>query len=332
MNIVELSDLERALRDDIRLVGRVLGDTVRRQQGEAVFATVERIRQISIAFRRDGDAAARRELEVTLDSLSDERTIDIVRAFSYFSHLANIAEDQHTIRTMRMQAQSGAPPPRETVRNALARFRAAAVPRARLHKLFETILISPVLTAHPTEVRRKSVLDREIEVAEILGARDRMHQTPGELAEGEVALSRAILTLWQTSLLRRGKPTVVDEVANGLSYYDHTFLEQLPRLYAELEDGLAAGDSAWANTELPSFLRMGSWIGGDRDGNPFVDAEVLRQTIAMQCKRAVDFYLAQIDLLGGELSLDRARVSISAQLEELIGRTPDPSPRREAEP
>src|SRR5687768_5185574 len=110
MNILELPDRERALRDDIRLVGRVLGDTVRQQQGEAVFATVERIRQVSIAFRREGDAAARRELESTLDSLSDERTIEIVRAFSYFSHLANIAEDQHAIRLMRMQAQEGAQP------------------------------------------------------------------------------------------------------------------------------------------------------------------------------------------------------------------------------
>ena len=99
----QVATRERALRDDIRLVGRVLGDTIRQQQGEAVFATVERIRQISIAFRRDGDAAARRELEATLNSLSHDRTIEVVRAFSYFSHLANIAEDQHSIRCMRAQ-------------------------------------------------------------------------------------------------------------------------------------------------------------------------------------------------------------------------------------
>ena len=112
-------------------------------------------------------------------------------------------------------------------------------------------------------------------------------------------MSRAILTLWQTSLLRRGKPTVVDEVANGLSYYDHTFFHEVPQLYADLEDGLAADDPAWSNTELPSFIRMGSWIGGDRDGNPFVNADVLRQTIEMQSKRVVDFYLDELHLLGG---------------------------------
>jgi phosphoenolpyruvate carboxylase len=332
MNIIELPDRERALREDIRLVGRVLGDTVRQQQGEAVFATVERIRQISLAFRREGDAAARRELEATLDSLSHDRTIEVVRAFSYFSHLANIAEDQHIIRCMRAQAEHGAPPPRGTIANTLARLKTAGISRTTLQALFDRILVSPVLTAHPTEVRRKSVLDREMEVAQILSDRDRMVPTAAETAAADEAMSRAILTLWQTSLLRLGRPTVVDEVANGLSYYDHTFFSELPRLYRNLEDGLAAIDPAWRNIELPSFIRMGSWIGGDRDGNPFVTAEVLRQAIAMQSKRVFDFYLEELHLLGAELSLNRARVSISAQLEEFVGRTPDDSPRRSAEP
>src|SRR5215475_13643605 len=150
MNILELPDRERALRDDIRLFGRVLGDAIRQQQGEAAFATVERIRQISIAFRREGHAAARRELEATLDSLSHDRTIEVVRAFSYFSHLANIAEDQHSIRLMREEAQNGTPA-RGTLQDALARLRAAGVPRARLQALLDAIVVSPVLTAHPTE-------------------------------------------------------------------------------------------------------------------------------------------------------------------------------------
>src|SRR3982075_69077 len=345
MNIGEVADRERALRDDIRLVGRVLGDTIRQQEGEAVFATVERIRQISIAFRRDGDDDARRELEATLDSLSRARTlqggrdslsrgrtIEVVRAFCYFSHLANIAEDQHNIRCARALAKSGSAPPQGTVRDALARIRAAGISRAKLHGLFNSILVSPVLTAHPTEVRRKSVLDREMEVAQLLAERDRKFLTPAEAGAADTAMSRAVLTLWQTSLLRRGRPTVIDEVASGLSYYDHTFLRELPRLYGDLEDGLAASDPGWNNTELPSFIRMGSWIGGDRDGNPFVNAEVLRQAIEMQSKRVFDFYLDELHLLGAELSLDRARVSISAQLQELVGRLPDDSPRRAAEP
>src|SRR5215217_4203609 len=126
MNILDFPDREHALREDIRLVGRVLGDTVRQQQGEAVFATVERVRQISIAFRRDGDDSARREMESTLDSLSRASTIDVVRAFSYFSHLANIAEDQHNIRAARALAKSGSSP-QGTVRDALQRISEAGV-------------------------------------------------------------------------------------------------------------------------------------------------------------------------------------------------------------
>jgi phosphoenolpyruvate carboxylase len=332
MNIIERPQRERRLRDDVRLVGRLLGDTIRQQQGEAVFETVERIRQNSIAFRRDGDARARRELEALLDSLSPAATIEVVLAFSYFSHLVNIAEDQHQIRTMRAQEGEDGLGLRGSLRNALIALKAGQVPRARLQALFDATLISPVLTAHPTEVRRKSILDREMEVAQLLSERDRGFATPGEAAAADEALTRAVLTLWQTSLLRQGRPTVVDEVANGLSYYDHTFLRELPRLYADLEDGLAAQDPAWRHAELRSFLRMGSWIGGDRDGNPFVNAEVLRQTVGMHSKRILEFYLDELHLLGGELSLSRARVSVSAQLAELVRRTSDASPRRAAEP
>ncbi len=332
MNILELPDRERALRDDVRLVGRVLGDTIRQQQGEAIFATIERIRQISIACRREGDTGARRELEVLLDSLSHDRTIEVVRAFSYFSHLANIAEDQHHIRCIRRQEGNGRAALRGTLRNTLALLKAAGVPRPTLQALFDSILVSPVLTAHPTEVRRKSVLDREIDVARLLADRDRKLLTSSEAAATEISLSRAILTLWQTSLLRLGRPTVVDEVANGLSYYSHTFFRELPRLYADLEDGLAADDPTWTNTELPSFIRMGSWIGGDRDGNPFVTADVLRQAIDMQSERILEFYLDELHMLGAELSLSRARITVSAQLEELVRRNSDESPRRAAEP
>src|SRR4051794_33090674 len=332
MNMLELPDRERALQDDVRLVGRVLGDTVREQQGEAVFATVERIRQISIAFRREGDAGARRELEAMLDSLSHDRTIEVVRAFSYFSHLANIAEDQHQIRCMRALPNAGRPTSPGAIQSTLAALKLAHVPRATLQALFDKILVSPVLTAHPTEVRRKSVLDREMEVSQLLAGRDRLALTPAEAAATDDALSRAVLILWQTSLLRRGRPSVVDEVANGLSYYDHTFFRELPGLYADLEDGLAAIDPAWRNMELPSFIRMGSWIGGDRDGNPFVNADVLHQAIEMQSKRVLDFYLDELHLLGGELSLNRSRISVSSQLEELVRRTPDDSPRRASEP
>ena len=136
---------------------------------------------------------------------------------------------------------------------------------------------------------------------------------------------------WQTSILRRTRLKVVDEVANGLSYYDYTFLRELPRFYAELEDQLAKADPAW-KTDLPSFLHMGSWIGGDRDRNPFVTAEVLHQALRMQSRRALSFYLDELHLMGGELSLDARLVGVSDELRELADRSPDRSPHREDEP
>src|SRR5918993_709277 len=332
MTPLDAPDKDLPLRDDIRLLGRLLGDTVRLQEGEVVYDIVERIRQSSIRFHRDEDQAARAELEATLNSLSRGRTTQIIRAFSYFSHLANIAEDQHRMRRSRAHARAGSAPRPGTMAAALAHGRAAGLSRADLMGFFPSALTSPVLTAPPTEVRRRSTIDREMEVAQLLAERDRIRLTPDEEAVNEEALRRAILTLWQTSILRRTRLKVIDEVMNGLSYYDYAFLSELPRFYAALEDQLAADDPSWDGTELPSFLRMGSWIGGDRDGNPFVTADVLAQALQLQSKRALAHYLDELHRLGGELSLDGRIVSISDQAQELAKRSPDRSAHRHDEP
>jgi phosphoenolpyruvate carboxylase len=332
MNLLETPDKDLPLRDDIRLLGRILGDTVRSQEGEPVFAIVEHIRRTSIRFHREEDEAARHELEATLNGLSHGQNIQIIRAFSYFSQLANIAEDQHHIRRTRAHALAASGPREGTMAHALARARDADVSRSRLQNFFTSAIVCPVLTAHPTEVRRKSTIDREMEVAHLLAERDRVGLTPEEAAANEEALRRAVLTLWQTSMLRGSRLKVTDEIANGLSYYDYTFLRELPRFYAALEDQLASTDPAWDNFELPSFLRVGSWIGGDRDGNPFVTAEVLRQALGMQSERALKFYLDEVHLLGGELSLDARLVTVSDQLKDLAARSPDRSPQRRNEP
>ncbi|MBQ0824851.1 phosphoenolpyruvate carboxylase [Microvirga sp. HBU67558] len=326
------------LRDDIRLLGRILGDTIREQEGEAAFEIVERIRQTSIRFHRNEDDAARRELETTLNSLSRGRSNQIIRAYSYFSHLANIAEDQHHVRRSRAHAMAGAhaveaAAPREgTLARALKLIQDAGVSHSALQAVFASALVCPVLTAHPTEVRRKSTIDREMEISQILAQRDRQHLTPDEEAACQEALRRAILTLWQTSILRRNRLKVIDEVNNGLSYYDYTFFKELPRVYASLEDQLAALDPLWESIELPSFLRMGSWIGGDRDGNPFVTADALRQALLLQSKHALSFYLEELHCLGAELSLDGRYVNVSDEIQELAKASPDPSPHRQDEP
>ena len=332
MDLLETPDKDLPLREDIRLLGRILGDTVRSQEGEPVFAIVEHIRRTSIRFHRDEDEAARDELEATLNGLSHDQNIQIIRAFSYFSHLANIAEDQHHIRRTRAHALAASAPREGTMARALARARDAAISRSELEGFFTHALVCPVLTAHPTEVRRKSTIDREMEVAHLLAERDGVRHTPEETAASEEALRCAVLTLWQTGMLRETRLKVVDEVANGLSYYDYTFLRELPRFYARLEDQLASTDPTWDGFELPSFLRVGSWIGGDRDGNPFVTAEVLRQALDMQSERALKFYLDEVHLLGGELSLDGRLVTVSDRLKDLAERSPDRSPHRRNEP
>src|SRR5213075_1456884 len=209
--------------------------------------------------------------------MSTGETVLIVRAFSYFSHLANIAEDQNNIRQMRARAAVDGPPAVGTLALTLSHARSAGLSAADLRRFFGQALVSPVLTAHPTEVRRKSTIDREMEIAALLERRERLQLTPDESEASAEQLRRAVLTLWQTNLLRRTKLTVLDEVANGLSFYDYTFLNEVPRLHSALEDRLNKEEGGEGG--LASFLTMGSWIGGDRDGNPFVTADVMRGTL-----------------------------------------------------
>ena len=327
----EADDEDLALRDDIRLLGRILGDTIREQGGEAVFDVVENIRQNSVRFRRDEDITARRDLETALNSMPPKEALQIIRAFGFFSHLANIAEDQHNIRRTHAHALIASAAGEGTMAHAVARACQAGVPAARVAAFFANAMVVPVLTAHPTEVRRKSTIDREMEIADLMAQRDEHSLTGGELRANETALRRAVLTLWQTNPLRRTRLRVIDEVANGLSYYDYTFLSELPRLYADLEDDLADAGIALAD-RLPSFLQIGSWIGGDRDGNPFVTEGVLRATLSAQSGRAFKYYLDELHKLGGELSLDNRLVPVSDALAELAARSPDRSANRQDEP
>lgn len=325
-------DKDKPLREDIRLLGRILGDTLREQEGEEVFALVERIRLLSIRFHRHEDLDARSELQATLAGLSHPQATLVVRAFSYFSHLANLAEDQHHLRRSRAHLISGSKPREGDFLHTLARALSFGIDGERLNEFFQNCLVSPVLTAHPTEVQRKSILDCQRRIAELLDKRDRMALTPEEVDECLASIRRAVLTLWQTRMLRPVKLSVMDEVNNALSYYDITFLRQLPRLLNRLEDELNERVAGWNNRPLPSFLRPGSWIGGDRDGNPFVTAEVLRAALRAQSRRALGFYLEQLHRLGAGLSLSGTLIEVSEELQALAARSPDGNPHRNDEP
>ena len=325
-------DKDVFLQEDIRELGRILGDTIRTQHGDDVFDLIENIRKRSIRFRRDQDNGARLELEETLSSLSPERTTQVIRAFSYFSLLANIAEDQHHIRRTRAHLIAGSPPRKGSLSHAIASVFDAGVTEADLIEFFKHAVVSPVLTAHPTEVQRKSVLNCQMVIARLLDLRDRMQLTAEEAQENNEALRRAILTLWQTRMLRNSKLSVLDEVENGLSYFDYTLLRELPHLYAGLEDVLAARHHSTGTMELPSFMKVGSWIGGDRDGNPFVTADVLEQALRMQCQRALTFYLAELHILESQLSLASRLANCSKELQALADASHEDSPHRADEP
>jgi phosphoenolpyruvate carboxylase len=320
------------LRDDIRLLGRVLGETLRDDAGVDLFQVVEDTRRLAVRFRRDGEAEAGAELARRLDALDVEAAVSVVRAFSYFLHLANIAEDRQSNRVYRQARLAGAPPEEGSLPLALHRIKARGVRPTRLRELFGKALVSPVLTAHPTEVQRRSTLDREEAIAHLLAERDRGPQTHEEAARTEQSLRREVVSLWQTRMLRLVKPTVADEIDHALAYFRRTFLWEVPRLYGDLEDLLdreLPGPEPW---QLPPFLRIGTWIGGDRDGNPFVEREVLLRAVRQQSRLVFEHYLDQVHELGAELAVSSGLARVSQELRDLAETSDDRSKRRADEP
>jgi phosphoenolpyruvate carboxylase len=312
------ADKHARLAEDIRLLGRILGDTIRSLEGEPAFALIEEIRQLAVAARRTEDEASRGKLEATLDSLTPEQAVSVVRAFSYFSLLANIAEDRHNIRRSREHRGAGEAPLPTSIRGLFAE----AGPE--LAKRIDSLRVYPVLTAHPTEVQRKSTLDAQLAIAEWLARLDAPDALPEEREQATAALRRLVATLWQTRMLRAVKLGVRDEIENALAYFNYTFIDAVPRITAEVEDRVGRS--------VPPLVAVGSWVGGDRDGNPFVNAEMLEAAFKRQGEIALDHYLAEVHALGAELPLSGLLTRVTVDLRTLAEASPDPSPHRKDEP
>jgi phosphoenolpyruvate carboxylase len=335
-NKSEKRDSERPLVEDIRLLGRILGDVIRTQEGPEAFELVEQIRKLSVAFRRDADHEADKALKKLLKSLSGDQAVSVIRAFTYFSHLANLAEDRHHIRRRAIHERAGHTQ-EGSIDVALQRMRWAGITPKSISDMLATSYVSPVLTAHPTEVQRKSILDAERDIAHLLTERDAIKAraavvnaakdalTPKELAANELQMRARVMQLWQTRLLRFTKLTVADEIENALSYYEATFLREIPKLYAELEEALPG-------QPIASFLRMGQWIGGDRDGNPNVTAQTLEHALTRQSDVALRHYLTEVHFLGSELSLSAMLVPFGPTMLALAERSPDTNEHRQDEP
>ena len=314
---------DQPLVDDIRLLGRILGDVIREQQGQGAFELVERIRQLSVAYRLKSDAPAGRALDRLLKNLSGDQTVSVIRAFSYFSHLANIAEDRHHVRRREHHERQGHLQ-EGSLAMTLQRLARAGIPPAQIVQVLAEAHVSPVLTAHPTEVQRQSILDAQRAIARLVEQRDAL-LTERERAANEALIRARVTQLWQTRMLRLARLSVSDEIENALSYYRSTFLREIPKLYADIE-------AALPGAPIAPFFRMGNWIGGDRDGNPFVSAQTLRTALARQCETALRFYLTEVHELGAELSISAGLAPISAAMQALSAASPDQNQHRDDEP
>ena len=318
------------LGQEIQSLGRLLGDVIRAANGETIFNRIEHIRKLAVGLRRQADggelAIVKTGLDHELDGLSIEQTLNVVRAFSHFSLLANIAEDRHQNRRRRAHRLAGSKPQLGSLQHALATLAAQNISADEIRAWLRGALVSPVLTAHPTEVQRKSVLDCERDIARTMTHLEREDLLPEEREEAEDSLKRSILQLWQTAMLRLSRLRVIDEIENGLSFYRYTFLSELPRIYCDIEREL--GD----HERVPTFLRMGSWIGGDRDGNPFVTAESLEGAMRRQSNVAFENYIFEVHHLGAELSMSSRLVKPTAELMALAQKSGDASAHRQDEP
>jgi len=307
------------LRADVRLFGDILGRVLRAEEGEAVFEAIEAIRQASVAYHRDGTPGRAGKLDALLQGLSLPDALRFAHSFVCFSQLINIAEDQQARRRLR----AGGDPAR-SMAGVVARLGEDGTGVETIRRLLDHALVMPVITAHPSEVRRKSVIDRVSRIAETFDEYDR---APGD-ARGPIQehLARQILILWATRQLRPTSLGVADEIENAVSFFARTFVTELPRVYADLQAALGDGPAP------PSFLRIGSWVGGDRDGNPNVGAATLRLAMLTQSRLIVSHYLEQIHELGAELSLSTEHVAISPALAELADRSGDDAAPRHDEP
>ena len=324
------------LIEDIRLLGKILGDIVREQEGVAVFELVERIRKLSVSFHREANHNANKELTKILKGLSSDNAMKVLRAFTYFSHLANLAEDRHHIRRRVVHERMGNFQD-GSISVAMKKLQAASISKKMISQALDASFISPVLTAHPTEVQRTSILEAERDIANLLNTRDQIKDSAQshklskdallikELKLNEELIRARVLQLWHTRLLRFTKLTVADEIENALSYYETTFLSEIPKIYAQLEDALSGYPVA-------SFLKMGQWIGGDRDGNPNVNAQTLEYAISRQAEMVLRHYLTEVHHLGRELSISALLVKFPKKMQDLAAASPDTNEHRQDEP
>ena len=328
---VNRDERQETLLEHNRLLGGLLGETIFSYAGLHIYQVTEALKNASVEFYKNQTQESRKNLSKLCSDLSDSEILRVIRSFSHFSLLANIAEDVYQTQEQRAikfsnKLQLG------TLEKSLNNLKAKGINREKMAKAMENVSIVPVLTAHPTQVQRKSILDLNKKITDLLDQHDNVRNFQIDEVEWIEDLNRKIQILWQTSMLRTSKLRVTDEINNALSYYDITFFNEIPKLtnkFHELSKKLGT-DPEKSETLTP--LTMGMWIGGDRDGNPYVTVETLEKSAQAQALKLFQHYLAEIQLLYRDLSMSITMTNVSEEVKELAEASGEVSPHRTNEP
>jgi phosphoenolpyruvate carboxylase len=318
-NMVIQNEFQAPLRKDIRLLGEILGDTLKKQAGERLYALEEEIRTLSKAARMNGDQEAEQQLRQLIRSLADEDTLILARAFSHFLNMANIAENYHNMRTQKNLAEDAISDQLNQLEILLPALQEQGVSKADILKTISNMEIELVLTAHPTEVKRRTLIQKNGRISELLTRQDTRNLTPFEKREIRDDLETLITSIWQTDEIRRVRPTPVEEAKWGLAIIEETLWHAVPRYMKNLDDIVFQT----LDEELPIDccpIRIASWMGGDRDGNPNVTATVTREVCLLSRWKAADLYHREVDKLVQRLSMENC----SDELRKIVGDVREP--------
>lgn len=313
----ELPDLQEALRATIRLLGNMLGEIIIEQEGQEIFDLEEEIRALTKA-QRAGDGEAGPKILAICESLLDDtpKALAVLKAFTLYFQLVNLAEEEQRVRILRRRARAAhgdVMPVRETIADGFRRLKEEGLTGEEIAQLLQDLFIMPVFTAHPTEAKRRTLLLKLRVIAHSLFEIDLHYLLPSELETRLRRIRENIVALWQSDETRDRQPTVLDEVRNGLYYFESTVYELLPVIYQETERALADYYPEQP-FHLPPFLRYGSWMGGDRDGNPFVTVEVTEATLREQKSRILKLYSQDVETLYSHLSSSLTRATFTPEL------------------
>ncbi|QKS82770.1 phosphoenolpyruvate carboxylase [Pseudomonas bijieensis] len=302
-----MTDIDARLREDVHLLGELLGNTIREQYGDTFLDKIEQIRKGAKADRRGSVDA---ELSASLNQLSEDELLPVARAFNQFLNLANIAEQYQLIH--RREESQPQPFEARVLPELLARLRAEGHGAEALARQLGRLEIELVLTAHPTEVARRTLIQKYDAIAAQLAAQDHRDLTSAERAQIHERLQRLIAEAWHTEEIRRTRPTPVDEAKWGFAVIEHSLWQAIPNYLRKADQALHAATGLRLPLEAAP-IRFASWMGGDRDGNPNVTAAVTREVLLLARWMAADLYLRDVDQLAAELSMQHASEALRAQ-------------------